>query len=200
MKIQHIHFFLALLFSAVTLASHVGYSIGAGTRPLSYVSVGLTLRIPAAYQTINQPDVISGLAQLVLGDVYSLASDAWMFPPQTSYFQYASEGTDKFVTVGALLAYTSIGISEVIDVGELLASTFGIPFLGNLGNLANLGTKRDLKVGGSELLDMLLAGREEEVANILTKREATCASYTDLTPYITEDTEQTSDTFGFCST
>ncbi|CAF9911613.1 hypothetical protein IMSHALPRED_010525 [Imshaugia aleurites] len=197
MKLQHIHFILAPLFSAVALASHVGYSIGAGTRPLYYVSVGLTLRIPAAYQTINQPDVISGLAQLALGDVWDLAIDAWMFPPQTSYFQYASAGTSTYVTVGALLEYASIGLGDVTNVCDLLATTLGIPFL---GNLANIKTKRDLGVGESELLDMLLTGRKEDVVNILFKREATCASYTDLTPYITEDTEQTSDTFGSCST
>lgn len=138
------------------------------------------------------------LSQLVLGDVYDIASDVWMFPPQTTYFQYHSAPASTYVTVGALLMYYNLGdLSDVVNVCDAIASYFGISFL---GQIAGVVTKRDVAVADSELLDVLLSGRKEDVVGILSKRGGTCASGQDLSHYVTDDTEQTSDMIGSCST
>ena len=93
--------------------------------------------------------------------------------------------------------YNNMEVSDITNVCDALASYFGISFLGQISSVV---TRRDLGVGEIELLDMLLSGRKEDVVGILSKRGGTCASGQDLSPYVTEDAEQTSDTFGSCST
>lgn len=93
--------------------------------------------------------------------------------------------------------YDSIGdLSDVVNVCDAIASYFGIEYL---GHIAGFVTKRNVTVAENDVLDVLLGGREEDVVGVIDKTGGMCASGQDSSPYVTDDTEQTSDTIDSCS-
>ncbi|KAK2591915.1 hypothetical protein QQS21_010389 [Conoideocrella luteorostrata] len=166
-------------------ASYVGYTLSKGTSAAYTIKLHVTLAIPAAYTLIqNAPANIDSLARLALGDMYEFTADVWMFPPTANYFQYPSNPTQRYVSIGAGLIWPhdKLQLDEVRDMVEAIAQGMGIRNAGRLsGNQAREADE-----------DSIMA------QDGLVKRDGKCLINNNIHRYTTNDKEQKFNVRGSC--
>lgn len=177
--------FHLLIFATLAAASHVGYFPNPGPSGYYTVRVGVTLAIPAAFNLIPNPN-IPDLAAVVLGDVYRIAADYWMFPPTASDFTFASTAAQKYATVGANLDFNGAELDDIKDICAAIAKMFAIK---NVGNIRNISKRREEDFRGAI----------DTEKDVLLPRGGQCPVYNTFKPYVTGDHLQSQNGHGGCA-